>query len=146
MAAAVECINVKDVIGTAHVTCAVCFAREACVAAKASTIADFLCLNLFHDYVIALTQACCQPVLQSITEQWGLHFAQTSAAMHFCWPTAHLYNEQISTDVNALTQACCELVLQRSTEQWGIHCALTTAVVHEVGSLHSRSNSRFVQV
>ena len=36
--------------------------------------------------VIAVTPACCEPVLQSTTEQWGMHFAQTSAAVYFCWP------------------------------------------------------------
>jgi hypothetical protein len=45
--------------------------------------------------VIAVTQACCEPVVQSTTDQWGLHFAQTSAALHFCWFTAHLNEEQI---------------------------------------------------
>ncbi len=31
---------------------------------------------------IAVTQACCESVLQSSTEQWGMHFAKTSAAVH----------------------------------------------------------------
>ena len=66
--------------------------------------------------VIAKTQACCEPVLQSSTEQWGMHFAQISAAVHCCWLTAHLYKGQVSTGVIAKTQACCELVLQSSTE------------------------------
>ncbi len=66
--------------------------------------------------VVAVTQACCEPVLQSTTEQWGMHFAQTSAAVHFCWLTAHLYEEQISTGVIAVTQACCEPVLQSTTD------------------------------
>ena len=47
--------------------------------------------------------ACCEPVLQSITEQWGLHHALTSAAVHWCCITAHLYEEQISIGVNAVT-------------------------------------------
>jgi len=54
--------------------------------------------------VIAVTQACCQAVLQSSTEQCKMHFAQTSAAVHFC----RLYEEQISIGVIAVTQACCE--------------------------------------
>ena len=29
--------------------------------------------------VIAVTQACCQPLLQTSTEQWGLHVALSSA-------------------------------------------------------------------
>ncbi len=28
-----------------------------------------------------------------------MHFALTSAAMHFYWVTAHLYEEQMSTQV-----------------------------------------------
>ena len=66
--------------------------------------------------VIAVTQTCCEPVLQSSTEQWGMHFAQISAAVHSSWLTAHLYEGQVFTGVIAKTQACCELVLQSSTE------------------------------
>ncbi len=29
----------------------------------------------------AMTQACCQPGLQSSTEQWGMHFALNSAGV-----------------------------------------------------------------
>ena len=65
--------------------------------------------------VIAVTQACCEPVLQSNTEQWGMHFALPSAAVHLSWFTAHLYEEQISIGVIAVTQACCEPVLQSTT-------------------------------
>jgi len=54
-----------------------------------------------------MTQQCCEPVLQSTTEQCGMHFAQTSAEVHFCWLTAHLYEEQISEGVNAVKQGCC---------------------------------------
>ena len=56
--------------------------------------------------VFAVTQACCEPVLQSTTEQWPMHVALHSAAVHFCWLTAHLYEEQTSIDVFAVTQAC----------------------------------------
>ena len=49
--------------------------------------------------VTAVIQACCEPVLQSYTEQWGIYFAQGSAALHFCWLTAHLYKDQISIGV-----------------------------------------------
>ena len=60
----------------------------------------------------------------------GMHFAQTSAAVHLSWLTAHVYEEQISICVIAGTQACCEPDLQGSTEQWGMHYALTIATVH----------------
>ena len=76
-----------------------------------------LCEEQISIGVFAVTQVCCEPVLQSTTEQWGMHFALTSAAVHFCWLTAHLYEEQISIGVFAVTQVCCEPVLQSITEQ-----------------------------
>ncbi len=79
---------------------------------------------------IAVTQACSEPGLQSTTEQWGMHFAQTSGAVQFCCLITHLYEEQISKGAIAVTQACCEPVLQSSTEQWGLHSAQTSAAVH----------------
>ena len=49
-------------------------------------------------YVFAAAQACCEPVLQSSTEQQGSCFAYsalTSAAVLLCCINAHLYEEQI---------------------------------------------------
>ena len=63
--------------------------------------------------------ACCDPVLQSSTEQWGLHSALNRAAVHLCCLTAHLYGEQVSIDVIAVTQTCCQPVLQSNTDQGG---------------------------
>ena len=80
--------------------------------------------------VIALTQGCCQAVLQSSTEQWEQHSAQSSAAVHWCWVTAHLYDQQIFLGVIAVTQGCCQAVLQSSTEQWEQHSAQSSAAVH----------------
>ncbi len=60
----------------------------------------------------------------------GNAFALTSAAVHECWVTAHLYGEQISIGVIAVTKTCCEPVLQSSTEQWELHFALTRHAVH----------------
>ncbi len=68
---------------------------------------------------IAVTQACCELVLQSSTEQWGMHYAQTSLTLHLSWLPAHLYEEQTSIGAIAVTQACCEPVLQSSTAQVG---------------------------
>ena len=76
-----------------------------------------------------MSQACCEPVLQTTTEQWGMHFAQTGAALHFCCLTAHLYEEQVFIGAIAVSQACCEPVLQSSTEQQGSSSALTSAAV-----------------
>ena len=66
-------------------------------------------LHLWRLGAIAVTQACCEPVVQCTTDQWGLHFAQTNAAVHFCWLTAQLYEEPISSSgQNAVsTVQCC---------------------------------------
>ena len=84
-----------------------------------------------------MTQACCEPVLQSTTGQWGMHLAQTSVALDLSWLTAHLYEEQFSIGAIAVAQACCAPVLQSTTEQWG--CILTRPVLHciSVASLHT---------
>ena len=47
-----------------------------------------------------------------------MQFALTSAAVHFCCVTAHLYGQQSSLGVIAVTQASYESVLQSSTKQW----------------------------
>jgi len=47
--------------------------------------------------------AWCEPVLQSSTEQWGLHFTLNLAAVHWSWVTAHLYEEQTSIGVHAVS-------------------------------------------
>ena len=39
------------------------------------------------------------------TDQWGLHFALNLAAVHCCWFTAHLFEEQVFTGVLAVIQA-----------------------------------------
>ncbi len=81
----------------------------------------WLTAHLYEEQIsigaIAVTQACCEPVLQSTTEQSGIQFAQTIAAVQFCCLTGHLYEEQISIGAIAVTQACCEPVLQSTTEQ-----------------------------
>ncbi len=60
--------------------------------------------NKFRQVLLQRHYACCQPVLHSSTEQWGTHFAISSAALHWCWVTTHLYEEQICTGVIAVTQ------------------------------------------
>ncbi len=77
-----------------------------------------------------MTQTSCEPVLQSSTEQWGIQFALSGAAVHFSCVTAHMYEQQISVGVIAVTQTSCEPVLQSSTEQWGIQLSLPSAAVH----------------
>ena len=41
-------------------------------------------------------------------------------ALHCCWVTAHLYQQQISLSVFAVAQACCQPLLHSSTEQGAI--------------------------
>jgi len=60
--------------------------------------------------VTAVAQSCCEPVLQSSTEQQASCSAMTSAAVHWCCITAHLYEEQISIGVTVVAQSCCEHV------------------------------------
>ncbi len=69
---------------------------------------------------IAVTQGYCEPVMQSSTEQWGVHFCKTSVAVHWCWVTAQLYEQQIFVDAMAVTEGYSEPVLPSSTEQWGV--------------------------
>ena len=80
--------------------------------------------------VFALTQGCCQPGLQSSTEQRGSYFALNSGAVHWCCITSHLHEEQTSIGVFASTQCCCLPGLQSSTEQGESHFAWTSAAVH----------------
>jgi len=84
-------------------------------------ISAHLCEQQIFIGVIAVTQACCEPVLQGSTGQWGMQFAKTRAAVLWWWISAHLYEQQIIIGVIAATQACCEPVLQSSTGQWGMH-------------------------
>jgi len=53
--------------------------------------------------LIALAQGCCEASLQSNTEQWESYTALTSAAVHCCCITAHLYEQQISIGAIAVT-------------------------------------------
>jgi len=62
-----------------------------------------------------------------------MHFALTSAAVHFCGLTAHLYEEQISIGEIAVTQCLLWPVLQSTTDQWGMHFAQTSVAVHLCG-------------
>ncbi len=65
-----------------------------------------------------------------MAEQWGMHSALISAAMHWSQVTAHLYEMRMFMGVFTVTQDCCQPVLHSSTEQWGMHFALNSAAVH----------------
>ena len=49
----------------------------------------WLMAQLYEEHIsvgaIAVTQACCEHVLSTTTEQWGMQFAQTSGSVLFCW-------------------------------------------------------------
>ena len=79
--------------------------------------------------IIAVTLGCCEPDVQSSTEQWEMHFALTSVAFHCWWVTAHLYEQQIFLGATAVKIGCCKPVLQSSTEQWVLHFAKISATV-----------------
>ncbi len=51
----------------------------------------------------AVSQGCCQPVLQSSIVQWRMHFAKNSAAVHWFCIIADLYEQQIIIGVNAVS-------------------------------------------
>ena len=93
-------------------------------------ITAHLCDEQISVGAIAVAQGCCEPVLQSSTEQQGSYFALSSAAMHWCCISAHLYEEQISIGAIAVAQGCCEPVLQGSAEQQGSYFALSSAAMH----------------
>ena len=59
----------------------------------------------------------------------GNAFANTSAAVHWWWISAHLCEQQAFIGVIAVTQACCEPVLQSSIGQCGTQFAKTRAAV-----------------
>jgi len=65
-----------------------------------------LCEEQIFTGVFAVAPACYQPVLQSSTEQWGMHSASTSAAVPWWWVPAHLYEEQIFIGFCEVAPAC----------------------------------------
>jgi len=76
---------------------------------------------------IAVAQGCCEPVLQSSTEQQGSCFALTSVAMNWFCITLHLYEQQIFIGVVAAAQSCCEPVSQSNAELLGSYFARNNA-------------------
>ena len=66
---------------------------------------------------MVVTQGYCEPVLQSSTEQWGVHSSKTSVAVHWSWVSAHLFEQQVFIGAMAVTQGYYEPVLHNSTEQ-----------------------------
>ena len=76
-----------------------------------------LCEQQMFIVVIAVSQGCCQPILQSSIVQWRMHFAKSSVAVHWFCITADLYEQQIIIDVIAVSQGCCQSVLQSSIVQ-----------------------------
>ena len=59
-----------------------------------------------------------------------MHLALTCAAVHWCWVTAQLYQQQTFIGAIIVTQAYREPVLQSSTEQWGVIFIKISVAVH----------------
>ena len=72
--------------------------------------------------------ACCEAVLQSSTEQWGLQFALSTAAVQFCWVSAHLNEMHFTIGAIAVKHcllACCSVVLCKTGSQQPCATAVT---------------------
>ena len=67
--------------------------------------------------VTAVSQSCCQPVLQSSLEQWGVRFAKNSAAVHWVCITADQYERESFIGVTAVSQGCHQPDLHSNIEQ-----------------------------
>ena len=90
--------------------------------AKISAAVHFVCIIADLDEqqiligVTAVSQGCCQPVLQSSLEQWGVQFAKNSAAVHWVCITADQYEQETFIGVTAVSHRCCQPVLHSSNE------------------------------
>jgi len=83
--------------------------------------------------VIAVSQACSQPVLLSSTDQWEVTVALSIAAVHWCGVIADLHDQQPAVAVIAVSQTCSQPVLHSSTDQWEVVVAFSTTAVHFCG-------------
>ena len=95
---------------------------------------------------IAVAQACCEPVVQSSTDQRGSYFALTSAAVHWYCLTAYLYAEQISVGVIEVAQACCEPVFRAALSTGEAILPMSLLQCIRVASLHTCMQSKAPQV
>ena len=91
--------------------------------AKISAAVHFVCIIADLDEqeiligVTAVSQSCCQPVLQSSLEQWGVRFAKNSAAVHWVCITADQYERESFIGVTAVSQGCHQPDLHSNIEQ-----------------------------
>ena len=91
--------------------------------AKISAAVHFVCIIADLDEqeiligVTAMSQSCCQPVLQSSLEQWGVRFAKNSAAVHWVCITADQYERESFIGVTAVSQGCHQPDLHSNIEQ-----------------------------
>ena len=56
-----------------------------------------------------------------------MHFAHVSAAVHLCWLTAHLYEQQIFTLLFQSHKHAVSLFCRATLDQWGMPFALSNA-------------------
>ncbi len=95
--------------------------------------------------VIEVTQACSEPVLQSSIKQWEMQFALTIVAVHWCWVTAHLYEQQraLSLSMDHLCLTCC----RRWDRQQGCKAMLYLAKMHDtVGPIGTGRTSNMCEL
>ncbi len=78
------------------------FAKNSAAVHGFCIIADLYEQQMFIG-VIAVSQGCCQAVIQSSIVQWRMHFAKNSAAVHGFRNIADLYEQQIIIGVNAVS-------------------------------------------
>jgi len=71
---------------------------------------------------IAMTQACCEPVLQSTTEQWGMHFAQISLLFSTALQnrlTACLSHSNLTWEISSSHKGA--VMQTKAPQQWSVH-------------------------
>ena len=78
-----------------------------------------LCCCKYNCGEFFFIQVCSHPALMHCSiAQWGMHFAKTSAAVHWCWFITHQHEQQITIGVIALTE--CMLSACITEQHWTV--------------------------
>ena len=56
-----------------------------------------------------------------------MHSAKASAAVHWCWVTAHLYEQQTFIGVFKVTHACCDCFAEQHWTLGNVFCKASAA-------------------
>ena len=99
-------------------------------------------MRAMHAMVSFSSGTLCQPVLQSSIQQWRLIYAYGSGAVHCCWVTADLYEQQTFTGVLSLLQPVVSLFCRAalSSGDWILHTLVVWCIV--AGLLRNCVNSK----